>query len=302
MNRVRFRLIVPVLLLFTLAGCKLTTRNTDVLDNFLPKVGAEKVANYQRDVAYAAPGGRALTLDVSWPEGKGPFPILGWVHGGNYDHFSKESGEALARAVTNRGYVVFNINYRPVPEAHLKEITEDVMAAVIWAKDHAADYHGDPARVALAGHSAGGQLAESVAISCRDPFFTPSYLSPAGADACVQAVITVGGYFAFEPEWAPWNEWLLGASREKAPELYAQCEPSSHDLHGLPPHLIVFGEFDMHRARGEAWAQKLTSANVSAQTYLVPGAKHHFIMWHWKKETKKAYRKITEFLDDTLRR
>jgi acetyl esterase/lipase len=86
------------------AGCKLTTKNTDALDNLLPKiVPAEKVAHYQRDVVYATPSGTPLTLDVSWPEGEGPFPMLVWVHGGNYDHFSKESGEALAHSITNHG-------------------------------------------------------------------------------------------------------------------------------------------------------------------------------------------------------
>ncbi len=285
----------------SISGCHLTTENTDFLDDFIPVViPAERVKNYERDLVYASPDGHDLTLDVSWPEGDGPFPMLVWVHGGNYNHFSKESGEALARYVTNRGYVVVNVNYRKVPAAHLKEITEDVMGAVIWAKDHAADYHGDPKRLAVSGHSAGAQMVAVVALACGDDYFTPTYQGEQGSDACPAAVITVGGYFEFEEEWANWNPWLLGVERAEDEELYEKCEPASYDLAGLPPHLIVFGEEDMHRQRGEAYALRLTEAGVDAETHMVPGADHHFVMWHWRQTTKQGYDKMVEFLDERM--
>ena len=162
----------------------------------------------------------------------------------------------------------------------MKTIVNDAMGAVVWAKDHAAEYRGDPARIALGGHSAGAQLSELTAVACRDPYFAPSLKSEHGSDACVQAVIPASGYFEFEPEWGQWNEWLLGTTRSADPELYIKCAPMSYDLHGLPPHFVIFGENDMHRARGEAWARKLAEAGVTVETFMAPGAEHHWIMWH----------------------
>lgn len=81
--------------------------------------------------------------------------------------------------MTNRGYAVFNINYLLVPEVTVREIVNDAMGAIIFVKDHAAEYNGDPKRVAIAGHSAGAHLTTMIAVAAGDSYFTPSYQSTA---------------------------------------------------------------------------------------------------------------------------
>lgn len=289
------------LLIIVLSGCTLTTENTDFADDIIAALPPWRtIKHIDRDVVYASPDSRGLTLDVFRPDRNGPLPMFVWVHGGNYNHFSKESGEGLCRYVAEHGYVVFNINYRKVPQAHLKEIVEDVMSAVIWAKDHAEEYNGDPLRLAIGGHSAGAHMAEIVTVACNDDFFKPSYNSKTNNDCCPAAAVLVSGYYEFEPQWENWNRWLIGAPRNEAPELYKKLGPASYDLSGLPPHLVVFGEKDMHRERGIEWARRLDQAKVKAETYMAEDSKHHWIMWHWKKESRKTYQRIVTFLDRHL--
>ena len=79
----------------------------------------------------------------------------------------------------------------------MKSMVEDALGAVIWAKDHAARYKGDPDRIAVSGHSAGGHLAAMVTVAANDPYFTPTYQSDQGNDASVDIGIPVSGIFDF---------------------------------------------------------------------------------------------------------
>jgi len=265
----------------------------------------EKVAHYARDVVYAAPNGHQLTLDVSWPEGSGPFPMLVWIHGGSWEQFSKEANEGLARYVTNRGYVVFNINYRMAPEVTVREIVNDAMGAVIWAKDHATEYHGDPKRVAVAGHSAGAHLATMIAVAANDPYFTPSYTSATGNDCRVVCAIPVSGVYDFikgSPDFDEDEAWTrrFGATRQQDPEIYQKCSPVSYVRPDLPPFMVIWGEKDFLRPDNEEWVAALKAAGAPVQGYMVPGAEHVWPTWHWSKKAIESYSIMVAFLNEQL--
>ena len=296
--------IAAVLSLAFLTGC-VTSKSSQKLDDLVPKmVPPEKVAHYARDVVWASPDGRNLLLDASWPEGEGPFPVLVWFHGGSWEFFSKEANEGLARYITNRGYVVFNVNFRMAPEVTLKPIVEDALGAVIWAKDHAREYNGDPVRVAVAGHSSGGHLCAMVTVACGDPFFTPTYSSPAGATCQVQASVPVSGVYDFFAE-AKHNpkgcNRLVGASPADDPELYRKLSPVSYVRAGLPPTLVVYAEKEDLRPVNEQWAQLLAQAGDPVESYMQPGENHLWPTWHWKKSAKQTYDRMAKFLDDQLK-
>src|SRR3990172_1829914 len=105
----RYQVVATAALAVWFAGC-MTPGMSRQVDDFVPLVfRPEPVAHYDRDVVWAAPGGKKLTLDVSRPEGEGPFPMLVWIHGGSWEFFSNAANEGLARYLTNRGYVVFNV-------------------------------------------------------------------------------------------------------------------------------------------------------------------------------------------------
>lgn len=300
------RALVFFALLVFVSGCSVNQMSTKV-DDLVPLVRRpEKVANYARDVVYAAPNGHELTLDVSWPDGPGPFPMLVWIHGGSWEQFSKEANEGLARYVTNRGYVVFNINYRMVPEVTVREIVNDAMGAVIFAKDHAAEYNGDPKRVAVAGHSAGAHLATMIAVAANDPYFTPSYTSVAGNNCSVACAVPFSGVFDFigrTPDFDESEKWVkrFGATFEQNPEVYKKCSPSSYVRADLPPMMVIWGEEDFLREENEKWVETLKSAGAPVQGYMVPGAEHVWPTWHWQKSAVESYSIMVAFLNEQLK-
>ncbi len=301
----RVKIIAALFCLTAVCGC-LTSKSSQRLDDMVPKlVPPEEVANYERDVIWASPGGRDILLDASWPEGDGPFPVLVWIHGGSWEFFSKEANEGLARFITNRGYVVFNVNYRMAPEVPIKTIVEDAMGVVIWAKDHAADYNGDPHRLAVAGHSAGGHLCAMVTTACGDPFFTPTYQSDSGADCRVSAAVPVSGVYDFiargkeDPE--KW-ERVFGVSYPDDPSLYERMSPITRVRADLPPQLVVYAGDEELREANENWIAALEAAGAPVTSYMEPDVDHVWIIWHWKKPALNTYAKIVEFLDSELKK
>lgn len=96
-----------------------------------------------------------LKLDVYYPEGGKNCPVVIWFHGGGIEAGQKEIPEKLK----NKGYVVIGANYRLLPKVTIDKTLDDVAEAVAWVFRHAANYGGDPKKIVVTGHSAGGYLA-----------------------------------------------------------------------------------------------------------------------------------------------
>lgn len=117
-----------------------------------------------RDVPYASAHARQA-LDVHAPAGATNLPVVFWIHGGGWQTGDK-GDVALKPAYFNRaGFVFISANYRLLPAADMRTIVRDVASALRWVHQHVAEHGGDPARVLVMGHSAGGQLA---ALLCTD--------------------------------------------------------------------------------------------------------------------------------------
>ena len=120
---------------------------------------AGQAAIDQKDVEYTRPGGKAVLLDVHVPEGRGPFPTVILVHGGGFDEGSKSTNvRPLFGVLADAGFAWFSIDYRMAPEFRFPQASEDVASAIKWVKAHAVKYRVNPAKMALAGESAGGFL------------------------------------------------------------------------------------------------------------------------------------------------
>ena len=99
-------------------------------------------------------------LDIYYPKGKAGFKTLIWFHGGGLSGGSKFIPESLKES----GIAVVAVNYRLLPKATLDNCIDDAAAAVAWAFSHIAEYGGDPARIYVSGHSAGGYLTGMIAL------------------------------------------------------------------------------------------------------------------------------------------
>lgn len=160
---------------------------TVLMSGLAPPALAEGAGGVQvtRNLQYGTDEGRALLLDVDRPSGTRSLdPILILIHGGGWTSGDKERYAPVSRALATEGYVVFNIDYTLAASrspGYPRQVDE-ARTALSWVRKHAADYHGDTGRIAVAGGSAGGYLAAMLAL--RD--------DTAGA-APVRAVVSLSG-------------------------------------------------------------------------------------------------------------
>lgn len=223
-----------------------------------------------------------LPVRIYTPDGAGPFPLLMFFHGGGFVVCDLDSHDALARSLCGgAGAVVVSVDYRLAPEAKFPAAPEDCHAATRWAVDNAASIGADGARVAVAGDSAGGNLAAVVAqlakqrggpalahqlllypVTAHD-FTTPSYEENAE------------GYFLTRDmmQWF-WHHYLERAEDGQDP---MAAPLRAKDLSGLPPATVVTAEYDPLRDEGEAYARRLDEAGVPTQAVRYDGVIHGFV-------------------------
>ena len=220
-----------------------------------------------------------IPLRVYTPEARGPLPILVFFHGGGWVIGNLETHDAVCRLLTNRaGCVVASVDYRLAPEHPFPAAAEDAYAATQWVARSAATIGGDPARVAVGGDSAGGNLAAVVSLMARDrggPSLVHQLLVYPVTDAPGETGSyrdNAEGYFltAAAMRWF-WNHYT-GAS-ENSLDAYA-CPLRATNLRGLPPALVITAEFDPLRDEGEAYAARLREAGVPVLTYRAHGHVH----------------------------
>src|SRR5690554_5022599 len=111
-------------------------------------------------------------LDIYYPSNTQGYATVVWFHGGGLTGGSKEIPEALKE----KGIAVVGVNYRLFPKVNAPKYIDDAAAAVAWVLNHIDDFGGDPAKVFVSGHSAGGYLAMMVGLD-------KSYLAQFGVDA-----------------------------------------------------------------------------------------------------------------------
>ena len=225
--------------------------------------------------------GREVPVRVYTPDGAGPFPVLLWFHGGGWVLGSLDGADGVARHLSHGAdCVVVSVDYRLSPETKFPGALEDCYGATEWVVRNASGLNVDPARVAVGGDSAGGNLAASVSLMARDQegpslafqllvypvtdrsFDTPSYLDNAD------------GYLLTRDAMIWFWDHYLGRD-EDANNVYAS-PLKAPDLSGLPPALVMTAEFDPLRDEGEAYALGLKRSGVSTEHTRYPGVIHGF--------------------------
>jgi acetyl esterase len=231
----------------------------------------------------AVPGPRGdIPLRVYTPEGRAPFPVLVYFHGGGWVIGSLETHDALCRHLANAaGCVVVSVDYRLAPEHPFPASGEDAYAATRWVAANAAAIGGDPKRIAIGGDSAGGNLTAVVALMARDrggPALAFQLLVYPVTDAPSAGTASyrdnAEGYFltAKMMDWF-WNHYCGKSADLGDPYL---CPLRAKSLKSLPPALVITAEFDPLRDEGEAYAARLREAGNRATLTRYPGMIHGF--------------------------
>jgi acetyl esterase len=208
-------------------------------------------------------------------------PLVAFFHGGGWVLCGLDSHDEACRQLANgTGAIVMSVDYRLAPEHRFPTAAEDAYAATRWLADHGADLGGDPARLAVAGDSAGGNLAASVALMARDrggpalvfqllvyPVLDHSFDTGSYKENATGYFLTVDAMRWF---WAQY----LGPHGDGSDPYVSPLRAA--DLSGLPPAHVVTAEFDPLRDEGEAYAARLSAAGVPTEARRYDGAFHGF--------------------------
>jgi acetyl esterase len=232
----------------------------------------------------AGPGG-ALKLRIYRPVGQGPFPILAFFHGSGFVLCSLDTHDGMCRNLcAGAGCIVASVDYRLAPEHKFPAGLDDCVFVTRWLAEHAAELNGDVGRLAVAGDSAGGNLAAAAALRIRDeggPALCGQLLIYPVTDYHTPGTLSyrqnAEGYGLTRDTmvWF-WNHYLS----DPADAAHPYASPlRARDFRGLPPALVVTAEYDPLRDEGEDYAEKLRAAGAAAVTSRWPGMNHGFFFW-----------------------
>ncbi len=245
------------------------------------------------DHTIPGPGG-VLTIRVYTPAVLGPHPVLVYFHGGGFTIGSLDSHDPVARQLCAQSEaLVVSVGYRLAPEHPFPAAVDDAFAATEWIAANAADLGGDGSRLAVAGDSAGGNLAAVTTLLARDA---------GGPAICFQALVypTIdarGGYASIQENGdgiflsADTLAWFYEQylTRPEDAEDWRASPILARDLSNLPRTLILTAEYDPLRDEGEAFGEALRSAGNDVTIRRHEGMTHVFFqLWGMLDEAKVA--------------
>lgn len=243
-----------------------------------------------RNIDYWGDGRRRHRLDVYRsalvPVEKAP--VMLYVHGGGWVIGDKrEQGKPMMFELVARGWVCVAINYRLSPKATWPDHIVDVKRALVWVKQHVAEFGGDPDFIAISGGSAGGHLSALAALTAGDPQFQPGFED---ADTAVQACAPFYGVMDLTsaPEgsaiFGPGTVQMLEKTVMKVkeadhPEVFRAASPTCRVHADAPPFFVLHGANDtlvpVETAR--TFVQRLRAVSRSPVAYAeLPLAQHAF--------------------------
>ena len=208
--------------------------------------------------------------------------VVAYFHGGGWVQGDLETHHGLcARLALRSGAIVVAIDYRLAPEHTFPAAVEDCCAAYWWLRSHAAAVGGDPGRVAVAGDSAGGNLAAVVSLlSASEGVPVPTcqvLIYPAldfGLDTPSHREFT-DGHIIPRDRIVWYMEQYLPAGADINDRSVSPLR--APDLHGQPPALIITAGFDPLRDEGYTYAERLRAAGIAVVYHEYPGQIHAFL-------------------------
>ena len=231
-----------------------------------------------QDIQYGEADGQKLLLDAHIPDGEGKFPVAIIIHGGGWSSGDKETDIVPVFAPYATNFTWFTVAYRLAPTNRWPACFNDVQNAIRWVKAHAADYKGDPDRIALMGYSAGGHLVSYAATQAKD-------------DTRVQAIVAMSPPTDIAGEAlskGTLNRWtsmrnLTGHTNLDAEtlDILHQISPLDHVKPGLPPFLFIQGSADRTVPYPETlkFQSILQAANVPNDFITITNAQHAIADW-----------------------
>ncbi len=245
-------------------------------------VAPDEVASVE-DRFIPGPAGE-MRVRIYRPDSEDMRPVLIFFHGGGFLICSIETHDAMCRRICRLAkMIVVSVDYRLAPEHKFPAAPDDCFAATKWVAAHAREFGGNPARLAVGGDSAGGNLAAVTALRARDeggPALRAQLLIyPVIDHHSVQrgsyADNATGFGLTRETMMWFWDQYLLPADGA-----HSHASPiRAERLAGLPDAYIITAAYDVLRDEGEAYADRLRQEGVGVKLVRYEDMNHGFLNW-----------------------
>lgn len=259
-----------------------------VLSGLQASIPVKKLpADIENRTILGGPNGTEVSIQIVRPPNNNnkTFPTIMYFHGGGWVLGGFDTHERLVReiAIGAHAAVVF-VNYTPSPEAKYPVPLEQAYAATKWVSENGQTINVNSSHLAVAGDSVGGNMAAAVSLLAKDRggpkikyqvLFYP--VTDANFDTPSYTAYQDGYFLTREAMKWFWDNYTSNQTNRKEPTV-SPLQASIEQLRGLPPALIINGEFDVLRDEGEAYAHKLIEAGVPVTGLRYHGTIHDFVM------------------------
>lgn len=258
----------------------------------LSLIGQPPSVTIQRDVVYGQAGGVDLRMDIGYPDGPGPFPVIVCMHGGGWQQGDKSHMHKWLRKFASAGFVGVSVGYRFAPQFKWPAQIQDVKTAVQYLRAHAGELNIDPTRIGAMGESAGGYLALMLGVTSPDDGLEPQneYTNPSNVQAVVSFVsatdFTLPGLPLTPALEAEMQQYYKKSLKEVRTDFTGASGPDDPILKKIsvlsyvdktdPPVLMFYGDIDPIVSIEHAYRLELAlkKAGVPNELIIVKGGGH----------------------------
>ena len=221
-----------------------------------------------------------------------PHDVLVFVHGGNWNSGNKETYSVLGRNFAAKEYLTVIPDYTLSPYANYDTMAQEITQAIVWTHEHAAQYGGDPNRIFLMGHSAGGHLVALAAMN-------PKYL---GDKEYIKGIILDDAagldMYRYLQENPPTNDAYYEVTWTKDPDAWKNASPYYFLDENTPPILTFLGTktYPSLYYYNDLFHQKLKEFQPEAQLIIL-NKKHVSMVTQFFSPLSKRFKEIKTFTE-----
>jgi len=254
--------------------------------------------NRELDIFYTDEKDTLRSVDVFWSNNSNDANVIVFVHGGGWLSGDKKQYREMAESLASSGMTVVLVNYRLSPKVKFPTHLEDVCAALAWTINSVSNYNGDPNKIFLMGHSAGGYLI-TMAV-CDDEYINLYDIAPSD----IAGIITISGVFEIKTQEGGATKKYLGMVFGSDEEIWkeATCQNYINESRNDIPQILISwteDENDLIKNESLSLIDALNTAGLQYQTFVFEGSDHNAYVTKLQDPESNFSKEFAEFIEQS---